>query len=426
MIWVLVVFGGLLILGMPVAFAIGISGFVYFLQRPELPLTMPVQLVLSETQNFALLAIPTFILAGNLMNESGVANRLLRFASVLTGHMHAGIAQASVVLSTLMGGVCGSAIADAAMEARILGPAMVKRGYTRGFCAALEGFTGLITIAIPPSIGLVLYGSIGEISIGRLFVGGIVPGLLLGLVYMTAISVYARRRGFSPERPRPAPPREVGSALLGSLWAVLFPILLIVTLRFGLFVPSEVGAAAALYALLVGLIAYRELDWNRLKAAFRSSTIDTGMIMLLIAMSALISYGMKWEMLPQALSASLLEVSTNRMVTVIIIAVFLFALGMVMDSTVMILLLTPILVPVMRQLGVDLVYFGVLMVITCAIGLLTPPVGLTMYSVCSIMQCSIQEYLRESWPFALGLALVVVLMIAFPGLVTFLPNLLFG
>lgn len=423
---VLVVFAALLILGMPVAFAIGIAGFVYFLQRPELPLTMPVQLALSETQNFALLAIPTFVLAGNLMNEAGVTHRLLRFASVLTGHMHAGVAQASVVLSSLMGGVCGSAIADAAMEARILGPAMVRQGYRRGFCAALEGFTGLITIAIPPSIGLVLYGSIGEVSIGRLFTGGIVPGLLMALFFMLGVAVYARRRGLRPERARRASAVEVGSAFLSSLWAVLFPILLIVTLRFGLFVPSEVGAAAALYALLVGLLAYRELNWTRFRAALRSSSLDTGMIMLLIAMSALVSYGMKWEMLPQLLSEALVNISSNPTVTVIIIALFLLALGTIMDSTVMILLLTPILVPVMRHLGVDLVYFGVLMLITCAIGLLTPPVGLTMYAVCSILECSIQEYLRESWPFAVGMVLVLIVMIAFPEVVTFLPNLLFG
>lgn len=423
---VLVAFTVLLVMGMPVAFAIGISGFLFFLQQPSLPLTMPVQLALSETQNFALLAIPTFILAGNLMNEGGVTRRLLRFASVLTGHMRAGVAQASVVLSTLMGGVCGSAIADAAMEARLLGPEMVRRGYSRGFCAALEGFSGLITIAIPPSIGLVLYGSIGEVSIGRLFAGGLVPGVLMALLYMVAIVLYARKRGLKPERPARAPMREVGSAFLGSAWAVLFPILLIFTLRLGLFVPSEVGAGAALYAVLVGFLAHRELNWNGVRRAVRSSVLDTGMIMLLIAMSAFISYGLKWEMVPQALSRSLLEISTNPLTTVAIVAVFLLALGCVMDSTVLILLLTPILVPVMRQLGVDLVYFGVLMVITCAIGLLTPPVGLAMYSVCSIMECSLQEYLRESWPFAVAVLILVVLLVVFPGLVTYVPNLLFG
>lgn len=423
---VIAVFFVLLVLGMPVAFAIGISGFMFFLQKPELPLTMPIQLVLSEAMNFSLLAIPTFIFAGNLMNETGVTRRLMRFASVLTGRMHGGIAQSSVVLSTLMGGVCGSAIADAAMEARILGPEMVRRGYSRGFIASLEGFTGLITIAIPPSIGLVLYGSIGEVSIGRLLAGGIGPGLLMAVLFMATVAIIARKKGYRPERERAASAKEIGSAFVGSLWAILFPVLLIVTLRFGLFVPSEVGAAAAVYALAVGLLAHREMSWDGFKQAIRATILDVGMIMLLIAMSALISYGMKWDMIPQALSQSLLTLSSNPLVTVGIVVLFLLALGCVMDSTVMILLLTPILVPVMRHLGVDVVYFGVVMVISCAIGLLTPPVGLSMYAVCSIMGCSIEEYLREGWPFFVAVVLCVLLIVLLPGIITFIPGLLFG
>ena len=172
---VLIVFLVLLLLGMPVAFAIGISGFLFFVQQPALPLTMPVQLILSGTQSFSLLAIPMFIFAGNLLNNTGITSRLVQFASVLTGHMRGGLAQTSVVLSTLMGGVTGSAIADASMEARILGPAMTKRGYDRAYSAVVHGFTSLITIAIPPGIGLVLYGSIGEVSIGRLFAGVFYP-----------------------------------------------------------------------------------------------------------------------------------------------------------------------------------------------------------------------------------------------------------
>ena len=423
---VFIVFAVLLILGMPVAFAIGIAGFIFFLQQPFLPLTMPVQLVLSETQNFALLAIPMFVFAGNLMNATGVTSRLMRFAQVITGHMHGGLAQVSVVLSTMMGGVTGSAIADASMEARILGPPMTAKGYARGYTAGIHGFTSLITIAIPPGIGLVLYGSIGEVSIGRLFVGGIGPGLLMALFLMITVAITARKRGYAPEREKMAALPEIASAFVQSIWAILFPALLIVALRFGLMLPSEAGAAAAVYAMVVGVFGYKELSWERFKEALHSSILDAGMIMLLIAMSALISYGMKWEMLPQALSAWLLGLSDNPQVIVALVLFALFLLGTVIDSTVMILLLTSILVPVMRQLGVDLVYFGVAMVITCAIGLLTPPVGVAMYSVCSIMECSVAEFVRESWPFFLAVLAVVVLMTIFPGIVTFLPSLVFG
>lgn len=423
---VAVAFLVLLVLGMPVAFAIGIAGFLFFVQQPFLPYSMPVQLVLSETQNFSLLAIPMFVFAGNLMNETGVTKRLVRFAQVLTGHMYGWMGQVSVVLSTLMGGVSGSAIADSAMEARILGPEMIRRGYKPAWTAAVHGFTSLITIAIPPGIGLVLYGSIGQVSIGRLLAGGIGPGLLMAVFFSIVVAVTARRRGYLPEREGPAPVREIGSSFLASIWAVLFPILLIITLRSGLLVPSEAGALACLYAVLVGVVAYRELNWEGFKRAAQTTVQDTGMIMLLIAMSGLVSYGMKWEMIPQALTSSLLGLSTNPMVIVIAVLVFLLLLGTVLDSTVIILLLTAILVPVMKGLGLDLVHFGVVFVITCAVGLLTPPVGLAMYGLCSIMECSVQDFVKEGWPFFLAVIAVIVLMVAFPAIVTAIPNAIFG
>lgn len=426
MTWVLLVFAVLLVLGMPVAFAIGISGFIFFLQQPSLPLTMPVQRILSETQNFPLLAIPMFIFAGNLMNETGITKRLVRFATALAGHMYGSLAQVSVVLSTLMGGVCGSAIADASMEARILGPTMTSRGYSRAYSAAVHGFTALITIAIPPSIGLVLYGTIGEVSIGRLLAGGIGPGLLMAALLMATVAITSRRRGYLPEREKMAPLGEILSTFVHSVWAILFPFLLLVTLRFGLLVPSEAGAAAAVYAMAVGLLAYREMTWEGFKRAVSLTIMDIGMVMFLIAVSSLISYAMTWEMVPQALSQLLLGISRYPKIIIGIIVVFLLFLGMFVDSTVIILLLTAILVPVVKQLGVDLVYFGVLMVITCAFGLLTPPVGLAMYSVCSIMECSVASFVKEGWPFALAVILVIVAMYLFPPIVTFIPNAIFG
>jgi len=423
---VFILFGLFLILGMPVAFAIGIAGFVFFLQQPHLPLTMPVQLILSETQNFNLLAIPMFIFAGNLMNETGITYRLMKFAEVVTGHMYGGLAQVSVVLSTLMGGVTGSSIADASMEARILGPTMNEKGYDRGYSAAVHGFTSLITIAIPPGIGLVLYGSIGEVSVGRLFAGGLVPGLIMALFFGITVAITARKKGYQPEREKRASLKEVLPVFAHSLWAILFPILLILGLRTGWMVPSEAGAFAAVYALIVGLIAYRELKWENFKRCVQVSIADIGMIMFLIALSALVSYGLKWEMIPQQLTQALLGISSNPYVIFTIIIFFLLVLGMFIDSTVIILLLTSILVPIARQLGLDLVYFGVVMVITCATGLLTPPVGLTMYAVCSVMECSIADFMREGWPFLIALLMVIALIVLFPQLILFLPNLTFG
>jgi len=415
-----------LLMGMPVAFALGISGFAFFIQQSTLPFTMPVQLIISQTQNFPLLAIPMFIFAGNLLNNTGITTRLMKLSSALVGHRYGGLAQTSVVLSTLMGGVSGSAIADASMESRILGPDMIKQGYSRGYAAGINGFSAIITIAIPPSIGLVLYGSIGEVSIGRLFAGGIAPGLLIMILLMITVSITAKKRGYLPEKKKKTPLKEMLLIFFSSIWALLFPILLLVGLRFGLLVPSEAGAFASVYALAIGLLVYRELTWGKFKDAVYNTIMDIGMIMFLIAMSGLISYGITWEMIPQLLSQFFLGISDNPQVILLIVMIFLLFLGTMIDATVIILLLTSMLVPVMSEIGVDLVYFGVVMVITCAIGLLTPPVGVAMYSVCSIMECSVGEFTKESWPFLVTLIIVILLLILFPGIVTFIPNLMFG
>jgi len=426
MLLVFILFAVFLILGMPVAFAIGISGFVFFVQQPALPYTMPVQLVLSETQNFTLLAIPMFMLAGNLLNKTGITKRLLQLSSVLAGHMYGTLAQVTVVLSTLMGGVSGSAIADSSMQARILGPEMNKKGYARGYSAAIIGYSALICIAVPPGIGLVLYGSIGEISIGRLFAGGIVPGLLMMVALMIAVSFTAKKRNYAPEREEIVSLNEIIPQFFKSIWALLFPVILIVGLRFGLMTPSEAGAFAAVYALFIGIFVYRELNWLSFKEAVRNTVMDVGMIMFLIALSALLSYGIVWERIPVLLSNFLLSISNSPEVIFFIILIFLFLLGMIIDSTVIILLLTSILVPVVTEIGIDLVHFGVVMVITCAIGLLTPPVGVAMYSVCSIMECSVGDYMRQCIPFLIALFIVIALLVLFPQLVTFVPNLIFG
>lgn len=426
MILVFIAFLLMMMFGMPVAFAIGIAGVLFFFQNPMLPLTMPAQLVLTQTQNFVLLAIPLFIFSGNLLNETGITKRLIKLSTVLVGHMRADLAQLTVVLSAMMGGVSGSAIADAAMQSRILGPDMDKRGYAKGFSAGIIGYSALIVTAIPPGIGLVLYGSIGEVSIGRLFAGGIVPGLLMTLVLMVTVSVIAKKRGYIAVREKKAPLKEVAFTFIDSIWAFLFPILLIVGLRFGFFTPSEAGAFAVVYAILVGVIAYKELTWKKFVKTLENTAVDIGMVMFLIALSGIFGYGIIWEQIPQELSTFMLGITQTPWVLTLIIVAFLIIAGMFMDSTVLILLLTSILLPVATRVGMDPVHFGLVMVMTLTIGLLTPPVGVAMYTVCSVMNCSMEEFFKESLPFLIALTLVVLLIIFFPQVVLFVPNMIFG
>ena len=237
MLIVLIAFTVLLLIGMPVAFAIGISGALFFLQHPELPATIPIQLTVTETQNFALLAIPLFILAGNFLNNSGITENLLKLASVLTGRMYGTLAQTSIALSTLMSGVTGSSIADAAMNARVLGTQMIKGGYSRGYAAGVISYGSLLAPIIPPGIGFILYGTVGQVSIGRLFAAGIIPGLMIWAALATTISITARRRGYKPVRAKRATIGEVAAASWGGIWAILFPIILLAGLRYGVFTP---------------------------------------------------------------------------------------------------------------------------------------------------------------------------------------------
>jgi tripartite ATP-independent transporter DctM subunit len=415
-----------MLMGMPVPFAFGISGVAFFLQNPTLPWTMPVQQVLSQTQNFLLLAIPLFILAGNLLNESGITERVMRLASVLTGHMRAGTAQSNMVIAASLGGITSSAIGDAAMLSRVLGPGMIKKGYSGGFSAAVIGCSALITTMIPPGIGLVLYGSIAEVSIGRLFTAGMIPGLLMTIFLMVAVGVRAKQKGYLAEREKRAPLKEIGRTFIDSIWAFLFPVILIAGLRFGLFTPSEAGAFACVYAIAVGVIVYKESSWKGLHHTLESTVVDIGMVMLLIALSAPFSYGIVWDQIPQKMAELILGISDTPWVVMLIIIGFLLFAGTAVDSTVLILMLTSILAPVAEQVHVDLVHFGIIMVLTLTLGLLTPPEGAVLYIVCTIFECSLWDFVKEGWLFMLSIVFVVILVIFWPDVALWLPNLTFG
>jgi tripartite ATP-independent transporter DctM subunit len=415
-----------MLMGMPIPFVFGISGVAFFLQNPTLPLTMPVQQVLSQTQNFLLLAIPLFVLAGNLLNETGITERVMKLASVLTGHMRAGTAQSNMVIAASLGGITSSAIGDAAMLSCMLGPSMIKRGYSGGFSAAVVGCSALITTMIPPGIGLVLYGSIAEVSIGRLFAAGMVPGILMTIFLMIAVGFRAKQKGYLPEREKRAPLKEIAKTFVDCIWAFLFPVILIIGLRFGLFIPSEAGAFACVYAIVVGAAAYRRFSWKGMMQILESTVVDIGMVMLLISLSATFSYGIIWDQIPQRMAEFMVGISSTPWLVMLIIIVFLLIAGTAMDSTVLILMLTSILVPIAQQVNVDLVHFGIIMVLTLTLGLLTPPEGAVLYIVCTIFKCSLWDFTKEGWLFMLSVVVVVVLVIFWPDLALWLPNLTFG
>jgi TRAP-type transport system large permease protein len=428
MTFLLLAFVIFLMLGMPIAFVIGIAGFAYFMTQPMLPYEGAVQMVVLQSQSFAFLAVPFFIFAGNLMNVSGITNRLLGLARLLTRRMYGGTAQISVIMSTLMGGVSGSATADAAMETRILGPEMMRIGYPKGYICSVNCVTALITATIPPSLGLIIFGFVGEVSIGRLFAAGVIPGILMMAFLMATTSITSRVKRYDP--PRTDEPRvtfkEVLENLKDSVWALLFPVILIVGIRFGVFTPSESGAFAVIYAIIVGKFVYKELTWAKFKEALLTSLKDNGAIMLIIAMSGPFSYALTWVQLPVVLSNFIFGITANPQLLTLIMLAFLFVTGMFVDSNVNFLLLTPIFLPMVKSLGVDPVHFGVLMATAVTLGVMTPPIGAALYTVCGIIDCPPEEYAKASVPFFIAVLLELSILVFLPAVVLWIPNLIFG
>ena len=426
MLLVLIAFTVFLLTGMPVAFAIGISGTLFFLQHTELPVTIPIQLTISETQNFALLAVPLFILAGNVMNNSGITQHLLNLAAVLTGRMKGGLAQVSIALATLMGGVSGSCIADAAMQARMLGPEMLKRGFSKGYAAGVLSFGSLMTPIIPPGIGFILYGTVGQVSIGRLFAAGFIPAFMLWAGLAIAISITARKRGYEPERTTRPTVKEIAGATWGGIWAILFPVFLLLGLRFGIFTPSEIGAFAVVYAVAVGMFAYRILKKATLKEAIQGSLVDIGAVMFLLALSAIFGYGIVFERIPELISSAMLGITDNPYSVMVLIVVFILLAGTFMEGSVLIIMLTPIFLPLVTRFGIDPVHFGLVFVIAATIGNFTPPVGAALFAVCTILKCPMGDFTRESVPFLIAVSVVTLLLIFIPEVVLYVPDLIFG
>lgn len=424
MLLITILFFVLMFMGMPISLAIGISGFSFFILSGTIPVSIAVQQIATQSQSFPLLAVPFFVLAGHMMNKTGITHRLIACSNVLVSWMVGGLAQVCILLSTMMGGISGSAVADAAMEARMLGPEMIRRGYSKGFTCSVIAVGSLITATIPPSLGLILYGYIGNVSIGRLFLAGVIPGLMMMVGLMSVAWFIARKRGYQPavtERPNR---REIWRAVVDAKWALLFPVALLVGIRAGVFTPSEIGAFAVFYAVVIGVFLHKELTWKGFEEALSEGVLDVGIIMFVILMSGPLGYAIIFEQTPQVMAQWMLGLSSNPTVIVLLILLFLVILGTALESTVMVLLLTPIFVPIITKLGVDPVHFGIVMMSVVTLGSMTPPVGPCMFACCSILDTTMEEYTVEVLPFLAMICFIVMLLVLLPGVVLFLPNLL--
>lgn len=414
----------LIVLNVPVAYAMLAGVAIYFIANPSFMNETLTQRVVSGVESFPLLGIVFFITAGVLMNYTGITQRMLVFAKLVTGHLTGGLAKVNVLLSVLMGGLSGSNVADAAMQSKIVVPEMVKKGYAPGFSAALTATSSLITPILPPGIALILYGYVGNVSIGDLFIAGIIPGFLLAAILLVYVHFAAKKRGFEQEK-NPFPSfKQVAIASKDALLALLLPILIIGGIRLGMFGPTEAGAVAVLYALVIGLFIYREMTFKDLVSAAKESVQIIATIMIIIAAGTAFGWMLTLEQVPQQLASVMTTSVEQPLVFLVLLLVFLLIVGMFIEGNVMLIILTPIFMPMLETYGIDPVHFGIFFILCLSIGTITPPIGTIMFTTASITKVKIETFIKEVIPFWLLLIGLTLIIIFIPALSLWLPSVL--
>ncbi|KAB1087211.1 TRAP transporter large permease [Neorhizobium galegae] len=411
----------LMLIGMPIAFCLGIASFATVLYM-GLPPIVVFQQLNSGMNVFAMMAIPFFIFAGDLMVRGGIAHRLIRFAAGLVGHMRGGLGQVNVVASTLFGGISGSAVADASAVGGLMIPQMAARGYDRDYAVNVTANAAIIALMIPPSHNMILYSIAagGNVSVADLFTAGIIPGLLLAGALMITAWWVAVKRGY-PADPFPGFAR-VGYYFLASLPGILLIAIIFGGVRSGVFTATESSCIAVLYAFLVAMLVYRELNWDGFVEAVMGAVRTTAMVLLVIGTAAAFGWLMAFLQVQTLIIAAIGAISDNPIIVLLMINVILLVLGTFMDMAPMVIISTPILLPVVKAFGIDPVHFGVIMILNAGIGLNTPPVGTVLFVSCAVGGITIREAMRTIWPF-FGASIAVLLLVTYiPALSLWLPN----
>jgi C4-dicarboxylate transporter, DctM subunit len=416
----------LMFLGLPIAVAMGLTAVVSFvwLSGGFDILSMVPQRMYSGTTSFTLLAIPFFILAGNLMNTGGITSRLVHFAQCLVGHIRGGLGHVTVVTNMIMAGMSGAAVADAVGTGNLLIPAMEKAGYPRVFSAALVGAASTIGPVIPPSIPFVIFGSMTGTSVGRLFLGGFLPGVLMGLFFMGCVAILAKRRGYPREAK--ATWNEMGRATVVAAPAWGAPIIIIGGILAGVFTPTEAAAVASVYALAIGMFVYKEIRLADLPRILWETVRNSVQVLFIISAASVFGWLLIQQRVPTAIVEGLTAFTSEPWVVLLIVNIILLILGCFMEGIAIMLLTIPVFMPLMMKVGIDPVHFGVVMTLNLMIGLLTPPVGMCLYAVSTISGVGIWPLAKELVPYIIALTICLMIITYVPGLVVWLPNLVMG
>ena len=416
---------GFMFLGVPVAVSMGLTAALTFVFLGEgFVLTMVAQRMYSSTTAFTLLAIPFFILAGNLMNTGGITRRVFRFALALVGHFRGGLGHVNVVASMIFSGMSGAAVADAAGLGLVEMEAMTKAGYSPRFSAAVTAASSTIGPVVPPSIPFVIYGSITGVSVGKLFLAGCTPGVLMGIAMMVGVYFVSRRRNYPKERM--ASFRELVSSANEASLALGTPVIIIGGILGGIFTPTEAAVVASVYALFLGLVVYRELTVQDLPRVLWDTLLHTLRVMFIISAAGFFGWLLIHQRIPEQVITGLTALTASKWGLLIIIIFILLVLGCFLEGIAVLVITIPVFMPLIALYNINDVQFGVIMTLCSMLGLLTPPVGMSLYAVSSISGVPIGPLTREMWPYLLGIFIVLLIMTFFQGFSLWLPNLLMG
>lgn len=414
----------LLFLKVPVFISLLCGCILYFIMTPGIAVQILAQRMLAGMSNVALLAVPFFVCAGVFMNYSGVTKRVMAFCQLLTCKMTGGWAQVNVLLSTLMGGLSGSNLADAAMEAKMLVPEMERAGYSKEFSSVVTAVSSMITPLIPPGIAMILYGSIANVSIGKLFIAGIGPGLLLCLSMMILVSFICKKRGYQLSKKEALPAGYVAKTIKEAILPLCLPVIIIGGVRLGVFTPTEAGTVAIVYSVILGLI-YKELNRETILQGIKETVTTTASIMLIVGAASAYAWILTKERIPQNLTEMIVGLTANKYVFLIVVNLFLLVVGMFIEGTAALIVLVPLLAPVAAAFGINEIQFALVVIFNQAIGCLTPPMGILMFVTCDITKCKIKDFMKEAVPFYFLLAGCLLLLTFVPAFTCGILNLFY-
>lgn len=412
----------LLLLNVPISVALGLSG-VFTIILAQVPFSMVPVIIFSATSKFTMLAIPFFILAGLAMEKAGITRRLIDFVNLLVGHIRGGLAMVAVISCCFFSAISGSGPATVAAIGLVIIPSMSKLGYDKNFSTALVAASGEIGIIIPPSIALVVYGVISETSIGELFIAGVVPGLIIGLSFCVVSYIISLKKGYGGNTKRGSL-KEIGIAFVRSLWGLFAPVIILGGIYGGMFTPTEAAAVAAAYGIIVGMFIYKTIDFKSLMDLLIDATVSSSIIMIIVMNASVFAWLLTTGRVAQSIFATVTDFTINPIFILIMINILLLIAGCFMDAISAYYIFIPLFLPICKEVGIDPIHLGIIMTVNLAIGLITPPVGVDLYTACSISGITLKEISGAIWPFILAAIIGLIIITYIPPISLLLPTIL--